>query len=298
MSTYSIKDLEHLSGIKAHTLRIWEQRYNFIKPKRTETNIRFYDDHDLKLILNVSLLKDHGHKISKIAQMSLKTMQDEVLRFTEKNLRYPEKIHALTLAMIDLDEERFEKIMSTNILQLGFESTMMNIIYPFLSKIGVLWQTGNINPAQEHFITNLVRQKIIVAIDGQFIQHHDDTKKYLLFLPEDEYHEISILFASFLIKSRNNKVIYLGQSLPFNDVETVYEKHKPNYLLTIVTTQPNQDQIQSYIDRLSKRFKEATVLISGYQVIGQDLSIPSNVLILNKISELNDFISEHNVVHS
>ncbi|MFY7911452.1 MAG: MerR family transcriptional regulator, partial [Emticicia sp.] len=163
MSNYSIKDLEQLSGIKAHTLRIWEQRYNIINPKRTDTNIRTYDDNDLKLVLNIALLKDHDYKISEIAKLSLEELSKEVLAISDKQLNYPDQIHALTIAMIDIDEERFEKIMSTNILQFGFENTMINIIYPFLSRIGTLWVTGSIGPAQEHFITNLIRQKIIVA---------------------------------------------------------------------------------------------------------------------------------------
>src|SRR5210317_1574096 len=166
MSIYSIKDLEYLSGIKAHTLRIWEQRYNFIKPKRTDTNIRYYDDEDLKFVLNVSLLKDHGHKISRICSMPEQDIQLEVNRLMEKKMGFPEQIQSLTLSMLELDEERFEKTLNTNILQIGFERTMMNLVYPFFQRIGILWQTGAIASAQEHFISNLVRQKIIVAIDG------------------------------------------------------------------------------------------------------------------------------------
>ncbi len=194
MSSYSIKDLEQLSGIKAHTLRIWEQRYNFIIPKRTDTNIRYYDDKDLKLILNVSLLRENGYKISKIADMDQEQIAGAVLEITEKNFSFSDQIHSLVLAMIDLDEERFEKIMSTNILQTGFENTMLSIIFPFLSKIGVLWQTGSITPAQEHFISNLIRQKLIVAIDGCYVPSKEINNKYLLFLPEGELHEISLLF--------------------------------------------------------------------------------------------------------
>jgi MerR family transcriptional regulator, light-induced transcriptional regulator len=149
MSNYSIRDLEQLSGIKAHTLRIWEQRYNIIAPKRTDTNIRLYDDQDLKLVLNISLLKEHGYKISEISKMSSEEMNNEVITISDKKLNYPDQIHALTISMIDLDEDRFEKIISTNILQFGFENTMINIIYPFLSRIGTLWVTGSIGPAQE-----------------------------------------------------------------------------------------------------------------------------------------------------
>jgi DNA-binding transcriptional MerR regulator len=293
VSTYSIKDLEQLSGIKAHTLRIWEQRYDFIKPKRTETNIRYYDDQDLKLILNVSLLKDNGHKISKISRMPYEQMQKEVLKLTEKRLSYPEQIHALTLAMIDHDEERFEKIMSTVILQLGFEDTMIKVIYPFLMKIGILWQTGSISPSQEHFISNLIRQKIIVAIDGLFVPSSQYNKKYLLFLPEHELHELSLLFSAYLIKSRKNQVIYIGQNTPFEDLIKVYNSMKPDYLLTIMTSFPQSHEVQDYVDKLSKIFHNNTILISGRQVIAQDIPARENILILNQLEDLRDFILNH-----
>ncbi|CAD5246309.1 MULTISPECIES: MerR family transcriptional regulator [unclassified Imperialibacter] len=293
MSNYSIKDLEHLSGIKAHTIRIWEQRYNFIKPSRSETNIRSYDDLDLKLILNVSLLKDNGFKISHIADMSSQEIAEEVLLLTEKHLRFPEQIHALTLAMIDMDEDRFEKIMSSNILKLGFEKTMLNIVYPFLSKIGVLWQTGSINPAQEHFISNLIRQKLIVAIDGQYSSDPSNAPKYLLYLPEGELHELSLLFADYVIRSRHNKSIYLGQSLPLQDLVSVYNLHKPEFILSILTSVPGIDQVQGYVNKLSGLFPESTILLSGYQVIGQDIQTPDNVIIFTRSEQITSFVEEH-----
>lgn len=298
MSTFSIKDLEHLSGIKAHTIRIWEQRYELIKPKRTETNIRYYDDTDLKLILNVALLKDNGFKISKISEMSEGEMQREVLKLTESNLRYPEQIHALTICMVDLDEDRFEKIMSTNILKLGFEKTMLNIIYPFLSKIGVLWQTGAINPAQEHFISNLVRQKLIVAIDNQFVSSKTESKKYILYLPEGELHELSLLFADFIIRSRQNKTIYLGQSLPVQDLVEVYDIHKPDYIISVITSTPGPAHIQDYVNGLSEKFPDCQILLTGYQVIGQDLMQPDNVEIFTRIDQLISFVEENAVVNA
>jgi DNA-binding transcriptional MerR regulator len=290
VSTYSIKDLEQLSGIKAHTLRIWEQRYNLLQPKRTDTNIRFYDDDDLKLILNVALLNDNGVKISKIASMSSNELREEVMKLTERSLTHDDQIHALTICMIEMDEERFDKILSTNILKLGFEQTMLNVIYPFMSKIGVLWQTGAINPAQEHFISNLVRQKLIVAIDGQIPQRGG--KKFLLFLPEGELHEISILFASYLIKSKGHKVIYLGQSTPNDDLLAVYKLHQPEYLLTVITTSPSSEYVQEYIHALSERFGQAQILVTGYQVLGQDLTFPTNVVQMSYIRDIKDLLEE------
>ncbi len=286
MSSYSIKDLEQLSGIKAHTLRIWEQRYNIIQPKRTDTNIRTYDDHDLKLVLNISLLKDHGHKISEISKLSMEEMYQEVIKISERQLNYPDQIHALTISMIDLDEERFEKIISTNILQFGFENTMIHIIYPFLSRIGTLWVTGSIGPAQEHFITNLIRQKLIVAIDGQVSKQRPNGKKYLLYLPEGELHEISLLFANYIIRARYNKVVYLGQNLPFNELVFAYEAHKPDYIFSAITSVPANNEAQLYVTKLGAQFPDAQILLTGYQMVGQDIQMPENGTIINNIDDL------------
>ncbi len=286
MSLYSIKDLEHLSGIKAHTLRIWEQRYSIVSPKRTETNIRYYDDNDLKLILNISLLKDNDHKISHIAEMSMEEIREYVLKITDKSTKADEQVQALTLAMIDMDEARFEKIILTSAVQMGFEKTMLNVIYPFLIRIGFLWQTGSINPAQEHFITNLIRQKLIVAIDGQVINPEKTASKYLLYLPEGEMHELSLLFANYIIKSRNHKVTYLGQNLPLQDLIGVCKLNPPEYIMTIITAAPIGEGMQEYINKISSNFPNSTILMSGYKVVGQDWKTPENVVLINKIEDL------------
>jgi len=215
-----------------------------------------------------------------------------VLRLTEKNLRYPDQIHTLTLAMIDLDEDRFEKIMATNILKLGFESTMLNVIYPFLSKIGVLWQTGAINPSQEHFISNLIRQKLIVAIDGQFVSNSESQRKYLLYLPEGELHELTLLFLCYIIKARKNKVVYFGQNLPFDDLKSIYDVHQPDYILTIVTTSPPATAIKSYVNKLSSTFSDTKILLSGYQVIGQQIRSDENITVFNRIDHIIKFVEE------
>jgi DNA-binding transcriptional MerR regulator len=278
--------LEQLSGIKAHTLRIWEQRYNILAPQRTDTNIRSYDDQDLKLVLNISLLKDHGYKISEIAKLSIEELYNEVIKFSTSQLTYPDQIHALTIAMIDLDEERFEKIINTNTLQSGFENTMNNIVYPFMSRIGMLWVTGSVGPAQEHFITNLIRQKLIVAIDGQVSKRQSTSKKYMLFLPEGELHEISLLFANYIIRARQNQVIYLGQSLPFNELVLAYSIHRPDYLVTAITSTPANHEVQPFVDRMARTFPDANLLLTGYQIVGQDIALPDNATIINQMEDL------------
>lgn len=295
MAEYSIKDLEFLSGIKAHTLRIWEQRYKLLTPNRSDTNIRSYSEEDMKFLLNVSLLYNNGYKISKIAKMKPEEIGQEVINITETNFEYNSQIKALTISMIELDENRFEKILSTNILQSGFEKTMLKLIYPFLKRIGILWQTGAVNPAQEHFISNLIRQKIIVAIDGQIVPSNDNAKQYLLYLPEGELHELSLLFANFVIKSRHNRVTYLGASVPLEDVKSVYDYHKPDYIFSIITSSKEQEDIQHYINQMSESFKDSTVLVTGLQVEEADIEIPSNVIHITSFEQMIDF-AEKNAV--
>lgn len=295
MGRYSIKDLEKLSGIKAHTLRIWEQRYGVIQPKRTATNIRYYNDEDLRLILNISFLNRNGKKISKISQMNRTEISEAVRHISDSNLEFPNQINALVIAMVNLDEARFEKIISTNTLQFGFEQTMLNIVFPFLKQIGILWQTGSINPAHEHFISHLIRQKLIVAIDGHIGPNNPQAKKYALFLPEGELHELTLLFSAFLIKSRHNKIIYLGQSLPMQDLETIAEHYQPDYLFTIITNVPSRDSVVPYIKKLNNKFPEQKILVSGYQALVNKEALEDYANVLSDFHELIQFVDQRSL---
>ena len=263
---YSIRDIEKLTGVKAHTLRIWEQRFGFVIPHRTETNIRFYDDNQLKILLNVSILLKHGRKISKVAYMSAEAIKKELVRLTmdtqDKNLFYGMQVDSLVVAMIDLDEEHFEKVISLCNLRFGFEQTMVSVITPFLGKVGILWSIGEVNVAQEHFISNLVRQKLIVAIDSYIGKIKNDTK-YLLFLPEGEYHELGLLFAKYLVRAKGFRVIYLGQSLPYHDLVKLCDRYRPDYILTYFTSSMNRISIEDYLDRLSNDVICENILICG-----------------------------------
>ncbi len=289
---YSIKDLENLTGIKAHTIRMWEQRYDIIKPERTITNIRLYGPDELKLMLNIALLNNNGYKISKIAKMTDDEMRAKVMETVNKRTRYEDQIAALTVAMIDLSEDTFEQIMAENIAEFGFENTILNVIYPFLSKIGVLWATDSINPAQEHFITNLIRQKIIVEIDRIRKPVYPDYPSMMLFLPEGELHEVSLLFSCYLIRSRGFRVYYFGQMLPLEDLKKAYDLRKPEYLLTIITSSPGFDKIQKYLDELSQTFADAKILLGGIQVIGQDHHIADNQEIIYSANRLVTYLEE------
>lgn len=262
MGRYSIKELEKLSGIKAHTIRIWEKRHQLIEPQRTQTNIRFYSDEDLKKIINVSLLNNHGIKISKIAKMTPAELNGKILELSSRENEEDLFIDQLIVAMVDMEEEQFEKLLSHLIIKFGFEKTLTDLIYPFLEKIGVLWQTGNITPAQEHFISNLIRQKIIVAIDSLPFPPKD-AEKVVFFLPENELHEIGLLFYHYLAKKAGFKTFYLGQHLPYTDLKTICISFKPKYIITSLTVTTNETATIGYLKKLVNDFPGSKILASG-----------------------------------
>lgn len=283
---YSIKELATLSGIKAHTIRIWEERYKLLNPKRTETNIRLYSSDDLKKLLNISLLYSNGEKISKIAQLSNSQIIEKVNKLKEKEYDDSHQIEELIVSMIELDEVRFEKAFNASVLKIGLYYTVLDVLFSFLRKVGVMWQTGSIMPAQEHFISNIIRQKIIVAIDGQLVRKSEKQKRVLLFLPEGELHEISLLFYSYILRSKGFDVIYFGQSVPFNDVVETLKITPVNALLTIITQPLKKIKLDTYLNSLSQKFKTKKILISGAQIIGIDLPKHKNIIPFTSPQEL------------
>ncbi len=290
MAIYSIKDLEKLSGIKAHTIRIWEQRYGILNPQRTQTNIRYYQDEDLKFLLNVALLNRNGIKISKIAKLTKTEIGEKVAAISEINFEYSTQLDALTISMIEMDEYKFDRIISMNIQQMGFERTMTEVIHPFLDKLSLLWLTGSINPVQENFISYLIRQKIIVAIDKETFATAPGTKKFLLYLPEGERQELSLLFLHYLLKSRQNRVIYLGQDISISDLQDAYKIHKPDYIYTMITETFAKQSVQKYTDKLAEQFPESQILLSGYQVIAQDVQSSQGVQVLKSLEQTIHFL--------
>jgi DNA-binding transcriptional MerR regulator len=288
-TSFTIRDLSQLTRIKPHTLRVWEQRYGLLKPQRTDSNIRLYSQEELKFLLNVAILYENGVKISHIAQLPLQELRDEVKKLTEGKIQYFSHIQGLVLAMLDLDEESFNRQLTSNSMAFGMEETISKIIFPFLQHIGILWQTNTINPAQEHFITYLIRQKLIVAIDeitGERIRK--DHKKIILFLPEGELHEISLLYTCYLLKKLGHKVYYLGQSLPLQDIEAVQQIHQADVLFSIITSTPCLEDVQPYINRLAKIRGAAEVILTGYQISSQELSIPEGVRTMRNPEEIRE----------
>jgi DNA-binding transcriptional MerR regulator len=295
VTRYSIKDLEKYSGIKAHTIRMWEQRYEVLTPHRTDSNIRYYDESQLKRLLNISLLLSKGYKISKVSELDEEEFNDTVKRFHNESLdanndaAVVTKVNGLILSMLELDENRFEKIFNTSLIKRGFEKTILEVIYPFLQRIGLMWRTGEVTCAQEHFITNLIRQKVVVAIDA-IPMASGDAEKFLLFLPESEFNELVILLSTYLIKNKGKQCVYLGQDIPFNDVIQVSEITRPHALMTFITEPASFEESQSFIDRLSEAFPKKSIIISGNVSFMDDLQPPSNVTVVKDLAELNTVI--------
>ncbi len=292
MGQYSIKDIEQLSGVKAHTLRVWEQRYTILNPKRTDTNIRYYTDEDLKKVLNISVLNRHGMRIGKIAKMTFDDIEGEIAQLDNCELKYEVHANVLTTSMIEICERKFEKEMANCILRYGMENTMLKVVYPFLQKIGLMWMTNKINPAHERFITNLIRQKLIVAIDGNEINVEERSSHFLLFLPEGELHELSLLFLCYLLKSRNHRVTYLGVNVPFADVAAVIKCIQPEFIYSILTCTQCGNNVAHFINNLSEVAGEKKVVISGRQLEDIKLNATSNITLLHSLDGVLNFIEQ------
>jgi DNA-binding transcriptional MerR regulator len=288
---YFIKDIENLTGIKAYTLRIWEQRYNMLVPKRTDTNIRYYEEDDLKYLMNVSILNANGYKISRIAKMNRDEVQRLAKEAGEVSSKYQSQIQALTNAMMAFDETEFNKILSISILKLGMEETVTDIIFPFMKNVGMLWLSGSIHVAHEHFITNLIKQRLYVAMDQLGGIPRLQSKKFLLFVPNGENHDLSLLFASYMLKARGQKVIYLGTSTPLDDLNKIFKLHHPDAVFCAVTASNQQVPIEIYMQSLQRTFPDTPVLITGSQVVRRkDLKAPQNVMIISRHEDLTSFL--------
>ena len=290
MHSFTIKDLENLSGIKAHTIRIWEQRYSFLKPSRTDTNIRFYSNDELKTILNVALLNKYGFKISHIDKMNEGEIKEKILSLNQTEAQQERIINSLIQYMIDLDMENFEKLLNGFITSRGIEKTISQIIFPYLEKIGILWLTNHINPAQEHLVSNIIRQKLIVGIE-KVETTLKINKTVLLFLPEGEYHELGLLFMNYVLKSKGVSTIYLGCSISANDVEYITKLKNPDYLYTHLTTCGSKFNFEKFIVTASKKFADTPVIISGQLTHNYTKKIPPPIYLKKSVTEVMDFVS-------
>ena len=290
MHSFTIKDLENLSGIKAHTIRIWEQRYSFLRPGRTNTNIRFYSNEELKKLLNVALLNKYGYKISFIDKMNEGEIKEKILSLNQSQAQQERIMNELIQDMVDLDIEHFEEVLDNYILSRGIEKTIPQIIFPYLEKIGILWLTNHINPAQEHLVCNMIRQKLIIGIENT----HSSVRIYktvLLFLPEGEYHELGLLVIHYLLKSRGISTIYLGSNVPLDDVEYIVRIKKPDYIYTHITSVSHKFNFDKFMGAITKKCPNLPFIISGWVTQHYEKSIQQSISFKRSFTEVLDFVS-------
>lgn len=290
MDSFTIKDLENLSGIKAHTIRIWEQRYSFLNPQRTETNIRYYNNAELKTILNVALLNKYGFKISHIDKMKPEEMREKILSLSQAQAQQERIINDLIQNMVDLDLEKLEDVLDNYIMARGIEKAISHIIFPFLEKIGILWMTNHINPAQEHLVTNIIRQKLIVGIESAG-SHLKSNKTLLLFLPEGEHHELGILFIYYLLKSRGVRTYYLGANVPLKDVEYLVKLKSPDVVYTHLTSVAHNFNFDKFLTGFAQRMPKTECIISGRLTQQYKKKTPQNIRFKNSLQEVIEFIA-------
>lgn len=288
MREYTIKDLEKLSGIKAHTIRIWEKRYGIVDPDRTNTNRRRYTDDELRKLINISILNRNGFKISKIALMSLREIEDKVSFISQDVNQTDTQIESLIIAMVNLDEISFNELINRSILNNGFEDTFTRIIFPFLERVGMLWVTGSITPAQEHFVSNLIRQKLISNIDTQTSRRKDKRKRVLFFLPENELHEISLLFYTYITRKNGHEVLYLGTQTPMDSIKKSFKIWPADIIITGTLSEFSGVQKEQYLKKLSETFSDKVIIVGGTLAGDIQGKLPFNIF---KVTDKDEFIS-------
>ncbi len=295
-STFSIKNLENLSGIKAHTLRIWEKRYNLLQPERTDTNIRRYSLESLKHLLNVTLLYNHGFKISKIASLNEDEIPELIRSIALKSNSEQVAINAFKLAMINFDYELFDRNYNEILQHNDFQYLFLNVFMPLMRELGILWQTGAISPSHEHFITNLIKQKL--HLQTEKLQRNTNFEKkqpiFVIFLPENEIHELGVLYLNFLVINSGFRTIFLGQSLQTSSLETLYSYNSKFYFMTYLTVEPNKEEIMPYLNNFYNdllKGRDSRLLIFGPQQIEIDTeSLPTQIELYRSVEA---FISKY-----
>ncbi|WP_198342111.1 MerR family transcriptional regulator [Polaribacter sp. SA4-10] len=286
---FTIKDLENISGIKAHTIRIWEKRYNLLIPKRTETNIRFYTPEDLTKLLNIVLLNNNNFKVSKIAKMSDEaiTLQSRELAF--KTAVNDEAINAFKLSMFQFDKVLFNNSYNTLLHKKTFREIFKDVFIPFLENIGLLWHTETLLPAHEHFISNLIAQKIQSNTEKLQYNINNTNKTYVLFLPENEIHELGLLYLNYELVLRGFHTVYLGQSLPLNNLNYFLESDREICFITSLTIQPYDDKIENYFQEINEimSISKNQFIATGRKVNKvKHLKLNSNIQFYDSIPDL------------
>jgi DNA-binding transcriptional MerR regulator/methanogenic corrinoid protein MtbC1 len=286
MGRYTLYELEKLTGILAATIRVWEKRYNIIKPKRTATNRRWYDDDDLRKLLNISFLYHIGIKISKIAKYSLSDLEEKVEFLSRDSVISDAHIKSLIVATFSFNGNAVNEILLRSVINIGFEETFSSLVFPFLRRIGIMWRTGSANTGAEHFITNILRGKLISAIDSLPPANDPKRKRVIMFLPDNELHEIGLLFYSYLIRKLGHEVLYLGQATPFFALTEANEKWHSDILVTGVLSEFSVFEPEVFLNNLSTTFKSQKILVSGSLADIPVIEKYNNIYPIRSVSDL------------
>ncbi|MFT4803019.1 MAG: DNA-binding transcriptional MerR regulator [Psychroserpens sp.] len=290
-STFSIKDLENLTGIKAHTIRIWEKRYNLLEPERTETNIRYYSLANLQKLLNISYLNNNGYKISKIALLKSDDIPELVKEVSKNDHTNNHAIDTFKLSMLNFDQKLFYDTYESLIKEKSFIEMFYQDFIPLLSEIGMLWQTDTITPAHEHFLTSLIRQKILINTEIIQSQNQEKTDKvFVLYLPDNEVHELGLMIINYQIIAKGHKSIFLGQSVPLDSLKDLLKYYDDITFLSYFTVMPDKENIVDYINEFSKEIltkKSIKLWVLGRMLQELDLNkLPKQITAFNSIENL------------
>jgi len=294
-NSFTIKNLEHLSGIKAHTIRIWEKRYNLFEPQRTDTNIRMYDLENLQKLLNVTLLYNNGYKISKIARLSPKEVTTNIHSLTINKTADDWSIGLFKLAMINFDQRLFTKTFNELLEQFSFREIFKNVFIPLMNELGVLWQTNSISPSHEHFITSLVKQKIHALCEElQVKETRRSDRRFVLFLPDNEIHELGLLYLQYEVLNTGFQCVFLGQSVPIESLKNLVDIGEPITFISYFTIEPTQDKINGYLNTFSSEIIQnisCDLWILGYQTRFIEEELPKKIRSFNSIDDVVKMLS-------
>ncbi len=282
---FTIKDLENFSGIKAHTIRIWEKRYSLLEPKRSQSNIRYYDISNLQKLLNVSLLNNNGLKISKIADLTDTQISVKVREIIAKKGVKSQASNSFKLAMLNFDENLFNVAYNNLVATSTFRDIFKNVFLPLMGEIGLLWQVNSITPAHEHFITNLIKQKIHLNIERLQLSQPTNLKKiFVLYLPLNEIHELGLLYLHFELLLHGYQSLYLGQSVPVANLLDVQKVYNTTCFVTYLTVEPSKISVQEYIDKVHNEILMDSN--SELWVVGRKIADSPNLVVDEKYIKL------------
>jgi DNA-binding transcriptional MerR regulator len=252
-NVFSIKDLENLSGIKAHTIRIWEKRYNVLQPMRTDTNIRLYDLASLQKLLNITLLHEYGYKISKIASYSEDKIPSLVREIISSKNAKSHAISAFKMAMMNYDQELFLNTYNWLIAEKSFKEIFYEVFIPLLEELGLLWQSDTITPAHEHFISYLIKQKLLTNTEKlQMLKRTKFDTVFVLSLPMNEIHELGLMYLNYEILLHGYKAIYLGESMPIDNLKDLKKHFSSITFVSYLTVQPERDAVNDYVTKMAE----------------------------------------------